>query len=135
MSEWRSLLASSLSDPALFDEGVEAARNACVAGASIAAAIMASAAWYSNPLTGAPALSACMQRLSDLAFDVEAWQQAFLPRPHPDTGDPDFSPGFGFVNATQASAIVDACTRIVTSARDDEACACRHRRLPTPAWH
>src|SRR5690348_16970803 len=102
-------LAAELARQALFDEGVEAARNACVAGAPTAAAVITAAAWYDNPLTGAPALLGCMALVSPLPLgDVTAWLDALRPAPHPTTGDPGFTPGFGFVSAAQAGAVVDA---------------------------
>jgi hypothetical protein len=106
-------LIRELADDALFDEGVEAARNACVAGASIASAAITAAAWYDNPLTGAPAVVECMARLSGLPFEVDRWVEAVQPRPHPETSDPGFTPGFGFVGAEQAKAIIAACARLV----------------------
>jgi hypothetical protein len=112
---WKQKLARELANEALFDEGVEAARNACVAGASIAAAVITAAAWYDNPLTGLPALRACMARLATLPFDPTAWRTAFARAPHPTTLDPDFSPGFGFVTAEQAEHVLDACRRIAGS--------------------
>jgi hypothetical protein len=121
--EWRRLLASALASDVLFDEGVEAARNACVAGASIASAVIVAAAWYDNPLTGLPALRACMKRLSDLRLDVGEWQKALCRGTHPETGDGDFSPGFGFVNPLQAQAILDACRHLVAAQGNLQSCA------------
>jgi hypothetical protein len=106
-------LIRELADGGLFDEGVEAARNACVAGASIASAAITAAAWYDNPLTGAPAVIECMARLSGLPFEVEGWVEALKPRSHPETSDPEFSPGFGFVGAAQGEAIIAACARLL----------------------
>lgn len=108
-------LAHELSAQALFDEGVEAARNACVAGASIAAAAITAAAWYDNPLTGVPALLGCMARIEPLPFDVARWIDALRPGPHPETGDPDFTPGFGFVAKPAADAVRAACTRLAAA--------------------
>lgn len=114
MSEpWKRALARELAREALFDEGVEAARNACVAGASIAAATITAAAWYDNPLTGLPALRACLCLLAKLPCEVSAWRAALFPRVHPDTGDADFSPGFGYVGSSQGAAILDSCARIL----------------------
>jgi len=106
-------LIRELADDRLFDEGVEAARNACVAGASIASAAITAAAWYDNPLTGAPAVAECMARLSGLTFQVEDWVEALQPRSHPETSDPEFTAGFGFVGSAQGEAIIAACARLV----------------------
>jgi hypothetical protein len=106
-------LIRELADDGLFDEGVEAARNACVAGASIASAAITAAAWYDNPLTGAPVVIECMARLSGLAFEVKDWVDALQPKSHPETSDPEFTAGFGFVGAGQGEAIVAACARLV----------------------
>jgi hypothetical protein len=108
-------LANELAAVALFDEGVEAARNACVAGASIAAAAITAAAWYDNPLTGAPAVLACMARIRPLPFDASGWIQALAPGPHPETGDPSFTPGFGFVGEPAAVAVRAACARLAAA--------------------
>ena len=106
-------LGRELAAEALFDEGVEAARNACVAGASIAAAAITAAAWYDNPLTGTPALLACMEKVGPLPLDVERWTAALAPTRHPETGDPDFAPGFGFLGGPRAEAVHMACARLV----------------------
>ncbi len=106
---WKSRLAATLTSDRLFDEGVEAARIACAAGASIAAAAMTAAAWYSNPFTGIPALRGCMQIVGALPMDLEAWQRALRrrPRAHEDTSK--YAPGFGFVGASQAKRLRHAC--------------------------
>ena len=112
-------LRKQLADPRLFDEGVEAARNACVGGASIAAASITAAAWYDNPLTGLPALAECMlrlERLGDAAQDLHRWRRAFRPQTHPETGDPAFCPGFGFVSAAQAQRVFEAGQCVVAAA-------------------
>jgi hypothetical protein len=106
-------LAAEFSRPALFDEGVEAARNACVAGAPLSAAAITAAAYYGNPLTGAPALLACMQRLEASGLSLAAWTQAFALAVHPTTGDPAFSPGFGFVLPEQHGALGRACDALL----------------------
>ncbi|HEX4339578.1 MAG TPA: hypothetical protein VH062_26910 [Polyangiaceae bacterium] len=111
--EWRTRLAQELASEDLYDEGVEASRNACVAGASIGAAAVTAAAFYDNPLTGAPAVRALMMRLADLPLDREAWRTALTGAPHPDTGDDDFTPGFGYVAPSEASAIVGALRRLL----------------------
>jgi hypothetical protein len=110
-------LACELASRALHDEGVEAARNACVGGASIASAAIAAAAWYDNPLTGAPAVLRCMARLAPLPLDIDRWIAAARPERHPDTSDPDFTPGFGFVSSAQAEVIARACARLVAARR------------------
>lgn len=112
---WAIPLARELSTPLLFDEGVEAARNACVAGASIASAAITAAAWYDNPLTGVPALRECMANLGQLPFELEAWRHALTGRVHPETMDPDYTPGFGFVSDHQAQAILESCSRLVAA--------------------
>lgn len=115
MDGWAISLARELSTPSLFDEGVEAARNACVAGASIASAAITAAAWYDNPLTGVPALRECMANFARLPFELKAWRQALTGRVHPETMDPDYTPGFGFVSDDQANAILESCSRLVTA--------------------
>src|SRR5512133_222966 len=112
---WAIQLAHELSAVTLFDEGVEAARNACVAGASIAAAAITAAAWYDNPLTGVPALRDCMALLAALPLELEAWQTALAGRSHPETMDPNYTPGFGFVSELQAEAILESCKRLVAA--------------------
>lgn len=107
------MLAGELASETLFDDGVEAARNACVAGASIASAAMTAAAWYSNPLTGMPALRACMQRVAELPLEVEAWHEALRSRADSGNDGSGYAPGFGFVKGVQADAIVRACGRLV----------------------
>jgi hypothetical protein len=113
--DWKAALARELGAPALHDEGVEAARNACVAGASIAAAAITAAAWYDNPLTGVGALRRCLARLSALPFEVDAWRVGLRPGIHPETGDPGFSPGFGFVDGSRRRALLEACGRLARS--------------------
>jgi hypothetical protein len=120
--DWRDFLAALLALPALHDEGVEAARNACVAGASIASAAITAAAWYDNPLTGISALREGMVRLSSLRapFEVERWVSVMGRTSHPETGDPDFSPGFGFVTDVQARLVLAVARRLGSSAHDGE---------------
>ncbi|MGC4087088.1 MAG: hypothetical protein QM756_04130 [Polyangiaceae bacterium] len=96
----------------LFDAGVEAARNACVAGASLASAAITASAWYDNPLCGAGALRECMQRLGALPLELSAWIEAFSPRVHPETSDPDWVPGFGFVSLPQRGSVLRAAERL-----------------------
>jgi hypothetical protein len=112
--EWRGRLARELCGEELYDEGVEAARNACVGGAPIAVAAIAAAAFYDNPLTGAPALCALMARLADLPLERAAWRDALANAPHPETGDDGFTPGFGFVSPGEASAVLGALKRLLT---------------------
>lgn len=112
---WYNQLQELLANPALFDEGVEAARNACVAGASVAAAAITAAAYYDNPLTGVPALVDCMQRVRAHASElttVATWQHAFAPQRHPGSGDEGYSPGFGFVSSLQAEAVRLTCQQL-----------------------
>jgi hypothetical protein len=108
---WLVRLAAELGARALWDEGVEAARNACVAGASIAAAAITAAAYYDNPLTGIGALSACMQRLEPLPLELSAWRAALAPRACLRAGA-ELSPGFGFVTPVQAERVLAACERL-----------------------
>lgn len=110
--ECRALLASELAGEALFDQGVEAARNACVAGATLAAAAITASAWYDNPLTGTRALLDCMAKLDEAPLSLEAWQRAFAPGVHPETHDECFSPGFGFVSEEQADCLLRAARRL-----------------------
>ena len=107
-------LAHTLGQSVLFDEGVEATRNACVAGAPIAAAVVTAAAYYSNPLTGVPALLSCMERLRCSETRTASWLEAFAKSPHPSTGDPDYAPGFGFMRADQQRAIAEAAGRMLS---------------------
>jgi len=113
--ECRLRLAQEFADDRLFDEGVEAARNACVAGAPLASAAITASAWYNNPLTGVPALRASMQRVADLEFDVESWRSALTSAPHEETSDPNFTPGFGFVDSTQRELTLRAAERLSKS--------------------
>jgi hypothetical protein len=105
----RELLGGDL----FLDEGIEAARNACVAGASLAAALITAAAYYDNPFTGAPALRACMLRFGPLPLKLEAWLPEAARRDLDDRADAPFAPGFGFVLADQASAVQRECHRLV----------------------
>jgi hypothetical protein len=117
---WRERLARELAGEALFDEGVEAARNACVAGASIAAAAITAAAWYDNPLTGVTALTRCMRQLEALPLDLEAWCLGLRGEIDPEIGDAPVTPGFGFVSAAQDESIRAACQRLVAAAGPGE---------------
>ncbi|HMA91428.1 MAG TPA: hypothetical protein VKP30_02035, partial [Polyangiaceae bacterium] len=59
-------LRRDLTKAILYDEGIEAARNACAGGASIASAAITAAAFYDSPLDGIHALRACMDSLQSL---------------------------------------------------------------------
>jgi hypothetical protein len=96
----------------MFDAGVEVARNASVAGATLASAAIAASAWYDNPLTGTGALRECLRTLSDLPYQLPAWRAAWAPRPQPETMDPDWVPGFGFVTSEQERAVLSAAARL-----------------------
>ena len=119
------LLEIELSHPASFDEGVEVARNACAAGASIAAAAIAAAAYYDNPLTGLGALRELMLRSSQLPNELSAWRRALARAPHVETGDADYTPGFGFASPARAERTLVACRRLVevAGARSAPRCA------------
>jgi citrate synthase len=105
---WRELASESL-----FDEGIEAARNACVAGASVVAAAITAAAYYDSPVVGIRALTECMRRLSALPLEPVAWQAAFA---RAAGADVELAPGFGYVGETQASAVLQAAEHLT---RDD----------------
>jgi hypothetical protein len=119
---WLDRLWHELTQPECFDEGVEVARNACVAGASLAAAVISAGAYYDNPLSGVPALRACMLRLASLPLELAAWQQALAPAPEPEVGV-SFTPGFGFVAPGQAEAFYSVLAGHV--AREPAAARCR----------
>lgn len=106
---WEATLEQALAAEVLWDEGVEAARNACVAGAPLAAAAITAAAWYDNPLHGGRAMLAAYTRMATLPLALPAWLAAFAPAPHPETLDPHFVPGFGFVSEGAAQHIVASC--------------------------
>ncbi|HET9929830.1 MAG TPA: hypothetical protein VFQ35_04050 [Polyangiaceae bacterium] len=115
----RAALANELAAEALFDEGVEAARNACVAGATLAAAAITASAWYDNPLTGARALRDCLEKLGALPLSVDAWRAAFAPGVHPETGDA-FAPGFGYVEPRQESWLLASASRLAECPRAEK---------------
>jgi hypothetical protein len=119
------LLEAELGQRASFDEGVEAARNACAAGASIAAAAITAAAYYDNPLTGLGALRELMARLSDVPNELGPWERALARGCHSETGDADFTPGFGFVTAARAERILGACRRLAALASPRAPWRCR----------
>lgn len=124
MDEALRQLEAELSQPATFDEGIEAARNACAAGASIAAAAIAAAAYYDNPLTGLGALRNLMGRLRDVPNELAPWRQALSRGRHPEVDDVDFTPGFGFVTPARAEGALTACRRLVTLAGARSASRC-----------
>jgi hypothetical protein len=120
---WLERLSQQLTQPECFDEGVEVARNACVAGASLAAAVISAGAYYDNPLCGVPALRACMKRLAALPLELAAWQQALAPAPDPEVGGVFFTPGFGFVAPGQNEVFYSLLAGHV--ARERAAARCR----------
>jgi len=105
----KELLAGEL----FVDEGIEAARNACVAGASLAAALSTAAAYYDNPFTGAPALRACMLRFGGLPLTLEAWLSEAARLAEDDRADVPFVPGFGFLLPARASVVLSECRRLI----------------------
>jgi hypothetical protein len=110
-------LQAELERPGHFDEGVEAARNACVCGASLAAAAITAAAYYDNPITGLPALRACMLRLDGLPLGppaqvLDAWRVALQPHVLAPCGTRPFTPGFGHATARQAEEALAGCQRL-----------------------
>jgi hypothetical protein len=107
-----AILEQAVHDPVLWDEGVEAARNACVAGAPLAAAAITAAAWYDNPLTGGRALLAAFACFEALSPRLDAWLAALAPTRHPETGDPAFVAGFGFVSERAAALVLQVGARL-----------------------
>lgn len=125
-------LVRELSHPSLFDEGIEAARNACVAGASIASALITAAAWYDNPLTGAPAVRECVERLGRAELDRAAVVAALGSTTHRATDEQAHGPGFGFISAERSACVIMAAERLAKNPCDARrACALtfyvRHR--------
>lgn len=104
-------LRHELTQPVLFDEGIEAARNACAGGASIASAAITAAAFYDSPLVGIRALRECMDLLQLLPLEIDAWLDTFHLRQDPTTRETIFAPGFGYVDPQQAAFLVSACRR------------------------
>ena len=104
-------LAHELGRPEAWDEGIEAARNACVGGASLAAAAITAAAYYDNPLTGLPALRACLELVGPPPLELDAWCRMLAPRPHPDADGQGMTPGFGFVAPGQQGVFIGALAR------------------------
>jgi hypothetical protein len=124
-------LEAELAERASFDEGVEATRNACAAGASIAAGAIAAAAYYDNPLTGLGALRELMSRLSDAPNELAAWRQALARGRQHETDDADFTPGFGFVTAARAARTLDACRRLGEPASGAARCRFMAQHYPS----
>ncbi len=139
MSRLCLALQAELERPGHFDEGVEAARNACVCGASLAAAAITAAAYYENPLTGTPALRACMERLAALPLaaseqSLEQWRAALRPSVLAPCGTRPFTPGFGHATPAQAEEALAGCRRL--AAGGAARCAFvaeRHRELSAVA--
>lgn len=104
-------LRREMTQPMLFDEGIEAARNACAGGASIASAAITAAAFYDSPLVGIRALRECMELLQSLPFQLDAWLDTFRSRQDPTTRETTFAPGFGYVAPRQAAFLVSVCRR------------------------
>lgn len=98
-----------MANPTLFDEGVEAARNACVAGASISSAAITIAAYCDNPLTGIPALRELLGRLKRLEFDTPHWLDELSTATEGSETSPMSFPGFGYVNRAQSDEIYRTC--------------------------
>ena len=96
----------------LYDEGIEAARNACVGGASIASAAMTAAAYCDNPFTGLPALRECLFRLESIPLSLESWRTKLAPPLPVVAHESDSPPGFGLVDPAQANFIGRACARL-----------------------
>ena len=106
-------LGHELARDVYWDEGVDATRNVCVAGAPLAAAAITAAAWYDNPLTGSRAMLACMERLESCPLLPSSWVSTLSPTVHPDTHDPHYSPGFGFVEEPVQRAVQTAARHLV----------------------
>lgn len=107
-ARWQDVLHDALQDEALWDQGVEAARNACVAGAPLAAAAITAAAYYDNPLTGVRALVRAYTQLGPLALETAAWRAALVPQCDPELDLPSFTPGFGFSHEAAAARVREA---------------------------
>jgi hypothetical protein len=111
------ILEEAAHEQLLWDEGVEAARNACVAGAPLAAAAITAAAWYDNPLTGGRALLAALVCFEALSPRLDAWLLALAPTRHRETGDPEFVAGFGFVPERAAALVLQVGARLYEASR------------------
>ena len=112
---WHELLETALASELLWDEGVEAARNACVAGAPLAAAAITAAAWYDNPLTGGRALLRALACFSVLPLRLPAWLTALRPGPQPESGEPAFVAGFGYVSEAAARHVRDSAAALASA--------------------
>lgn len=131
MSSLCLALQAELARPGHFDEGVEAARNACVCGASLAAAVITAAAYYDNPITGIPALRACMTRLAALPLQpssfesssVELWRAVLRPDVLAPGGTQPFTPGFGHATPPQAAEALAGCRRLAAAEPGARRCA------------
>jgi len=93
----------------LFDQGVEVARNACVAGAPVAAAAIGIAAYSGSPLVGLAALRECMGRLERSSLRVASWIDAFRFVEQASTSTRLFAPGFGYIRPKGAARVRRAC--------------------------
>ena len=51
----------------------------------------------------------------DLPYELPAWLRALTPAPHPETGDPDFVPGFGFVQPVAVDALHGIAARMLST--------------------
>lgn len=103
--DWQRVLEARIDSPELWDAGVEAARNACVAGAPLAAAAITAAAYYDNPLTGARAMVPALERFASWPLSLEAWRTALASKydgPHDEVA----APGFGFVGPAAEAALL-----------------------------
>lgn len=109
-TRWEQTLEAALAADVLWDEGVEAARNACVAGAPLAAAAITAAAWYDNPLCGGRALLGAYARFAALSDQLEAWRSALVAD---DVGSGGV-PGFGFVSADAAAHVLASAQALRT---------------------
>jgi len=121
---WLGHLKAELARPELFDEGIEAARNACVAGASIAAAAITAAAYYDSPLVGIGSLRGCMSRLAGVPLELSGWRAALRPGPVEHAADHPCTPGFGFVSALHAERVLAACRRLAAIGNGGPASHC-----------
>jgi hypothetical protein len=110
-------LHQEFANASLYAESIEVARNACAAGASIVAAAIAVCAYNDSPLIGIDALVSCMRLVVRLRPEITAFRDAFGYRSATEDSDALFAPGFGFVDATGAEAVLAACQRIVRQQR------------------
>lgn len=110
-------LRRELDKDVLFDQLVEVARNACVGGASIAAAAVAAAAYCDSPLVGIPALRDCMRRLKDIPLELPNWCEAFPATRDASGPDSQYAPGFGYITPRVAVRVRVACRRVLVEQR------------------